>query len=693
VTIKDHALIAAGLGSSAMRLYHHYLLARPSLLPCRLEMDSTLGFTNKARSGSSSQIPLAWLRDIASLEERVSHLEKSNTQYQNSSSNGAENSPANGAQVLLSEETLSNRQALIYRTEQGESLSRSSPAIGLLATFARSEDEIQSLQGLHGNTAREDNTQNEPSGAFDGSDEEALFEIYQQRVHCRYPFLRLTDLRDVNKRSKNHWVGYFTNMVFSIGLLLGRNHQLESSRHSHQAFYRTAVTQYLSHVFAQPERLLHIQAYLLLAMHAIYSPSTERIISIASATMRYCVMAQLHLAEAEPEPTDVIGKVQIQMRRRVFWSAYALDRAVGTAFDLPFSIPDYQITVKLYANINDHELDERCTEAYSEDALSRPRSTSVSAALHVVYCRQIQSEILNTTLHRDFNKQFDSLSHWRLRVLGKLDRWKSLCHRFSDPGSITFTSSEWLHMIYNYSLAMLYQPTKSTITGPAGDWTVKSCVQACLIFRKFQRETAMSELWLGLVVQFKCGVALLYCFYATPPHLRSAAYQLPEVSEAVRACSIILSLLAERWAQSKCVRDSFDILSREIPLFESISSSQPSPRRMRQESSEALLTLLPQLENIIVHRNTIRMIKEMATEEFSHSYKDRNDEGLHIEAGAERNQDAEENDSPIWRTSMTGDIFQPVTPHFFQDINRLDSDGFDYISLGFPGEFEPEITF
>lgn len=325
-------------------------------------------------------------------------------------------------------------------------------------------------------------------------------------------------------------------------------------------------------------------------------------------------MAQLHLADAEPEPVDAAAKVQIQMRRRVFWSAYALDRAVGTAFDLAFSVPDYQITVKFYANINDYELDERCAEAIPEDLQIQPRFTSVSYALHVIYCRQIQSEILNTTLHRDFDEQFDRASRWRLQVLGKLDRWKSLCHRYSGPRSVTFTSGEGLYMIYNYSLAMLYQPTKYTVVGPEGDWTVKSCVQACLIFRKFQRQLLMSELWLGLIVQFKCGVALLYCYFGCPPHLGSAAYELSDTSEAIRACSIILSILAEPWPQSRCLRDAFDILSREIPLFES-AQRKNSRRQMRKESSNALLALLPQLERIIAHRNTLRMIKEMALDE------------------------------------------------------------------------------
>jgi hypothetical protein len=120
-------------------------------------------------------------------------------------------------------------------------------------------------------------------------------------------------------------------------------------------------------------------------------------------------MAQLHSAAAEPDSTDASIKVELQMRRRIFWSAYALNRTFRTVFNLPFSVPDAQISVKMYANINDDELEARGAEAFPDDPPGIARLTDVSAAMHVVYSRRIQSEVLNITLHND-----------------KLDRWKSL---------------------------------------------------------------------------------------------------------------------------------------------------------------------------------------------------------------------------------------------------------------------------
>ncbi|CAI0654841.1 unnamed protein product, partial [Colletotrichum noveboracense] len=285
---------------------------------------------------SSTHTPLAWLGDIASLEERISRLEESNARLQDVvDRNGLalDSARAEGAAQTSSHEENHHRRRVSFASRSGEtSLTRSSPAIGLLATFARSDEDsnlspLTFQDGSTTATTRRPVSQHGAEGTMDKPTEEALFNVYHDKVHCRYPFLRLDDFRDPVKRPSGVWASYFVNMVTSIGLLLDKSLVSEPIRnyhHSHQAFYRTAVTKYLSHVFAQPDRLLHIQAYLLLAMHAIYSPSTERIISIASATMRYCVMAQLHRADAEPPPLSVQAKIDTQMRRRVFWSAYTL---------------------------------------------------------------------------------------------------------------------------------------------------------------------------------------------------------------------------------------------------------------------------------------------------------------------------------------------------------------------------------
>ncbi|KAK2001024.1 hypothetical protein LX36DRAFT_379772 [Colletotrichum falcatum] len=206
----------------------------------------------------------------------------------------------------------------------------------------------------------------------------------------------------------------------------------------------------------------------------------------------------------------------------------------------------------------------------------------------------------------------------------------------------------------------------------------------------FQRKTPITELWLGLIAQFKCGVALMCCFFATSPHSGTAAYRQPEVSEAVRVCSVILSILAERWSQSRCLRDAFDVLAREVPLFEepAASGEDLGPRKMAKESSDTLKGLLGQLEVMVVHRNTPRMIDEMAQGVFPRPAPGGSKPQAQADAVADAAARLAEEDSPSWLTNRTGDMFQPITPHFLQaDMPGTDAEEFNYAALGFPGDF------
>jgi hypothetical protein len=68
---------------------------------------------------------------------------------------------------------------------------------------------------------------------------------------------------------------------------------------------------------------------------------------MVSATMRHCAINQLHLAETEPNVPFPAFSLEIQIRRRVFWSAYALDRLISWIYHIPNNLIDEHITVEV----------------------------------------------------------------------------------------------------------------------------------------------------------------------------------------------------------------------------------------------------------------------------------------------------------------------------------------------------------
>jgi hypothetical protein len=161
------------------------------------------------------------------------------------------------------------------------------------------------------------------------------------------------------------------------------------------------------------------------------------------------------------------------------------------------------ITAYTFANINDEELLQIATDTPAQyQLLDSPTYTCVSSALHILQCRRIQSEISAITLRWDYDTQYENASEWRIRILNELESYRSRVQKYSDPCSKGYTSQRWLAMIYQYTLLMLYRPTKESVMGPAGDWSVQASSQACLMFRKTQMDRQIAQPWLGVGLPF-----------------------------------------------------------------------------------------------------------------------------------------------------------------------------------------------
>lgn len=96
------------------------------------------------------------------------------------------------------------------------------------------------------------------------------------------------------------------------------------------------------------------------------------------------------------------------------------------------------------------------------------------------------------------------------------------------------------------------------------------------------------------------------------------AYRSREVPDALRACSTALAILAERWVQAEPLRDVFDVLAKEVPIY-GMAEEDPPPRRISAESASYIQSQMPLLMSIVMHRGVLRMIREMTTEDFPRS--------------------------------------------------------------------------
>jgi hypothetical protein len=123
---------------------------------------------------------------------------------------------------------------------------------------------------------------------------------------------------------------------------------------------------------------------------------------------------------------------------------------------------------------------------------------TISAALHIIVSRQLESKIQEVVLSKDFASQSEEAFRWRSEILGKLKEWNAQSTTTSEPTQKGYVSVQWLQMIYYYNVVMLFRPTKAIVQGIAGDLTVQACCQALLLFRKFQMAREIAQPWLGV---------------------------------------------------------------------------------------------------------------------------------------------------------------------------------------------------
>ncbi|PYH41583.1 nitrilase [Aspergillus saccharolyticus JOP 1030-1] len=449
-----------------------------------------------------------------------------------------------------------------------------------------------------------------------------LIRIFLERVNPRYPFLheetfvnwyaawRCSKQSNQSLPAEERWKEFFVKMAFAVSLLIAPQVSPEDMKTS-QVLYTLAMP-LLGTVFLCLDPVLHVQAYLLCTLHALHSPSSQTVLTMISAAMRCCVIAQLHLAAPTSSIQDASALLDLQIRRRVFWSAYAIDRLLSWIYHVPCSLVDENIQVEPFANLNDDEIKALASRSNQpNEAESTPRITQVSSALHLLRGRRIQSRILSTMMRTDYEHRFAADHNWRLHMLEALDQWKMQLQPHSDPASEGYTSEGWVGMLYNYTILIVYRPTKENLSRFVGERCIRACSNILHTFWMYLKRRQTAQLWPGLLSQFGTGIILLYCLWATPPAERSALYQSPEVAKAIRTCTIILAVLSERWAQAEILRDVFDLLADSVPAHGSCVDGDG----LSAQAKETIQAQLPMLHAIVVNKDILRMMTEMVTED------------------------------------------------------------------------------
>lgn len=99
-----------------------------------------------------------------------------------------------------------------------------------------------------------------------------------------------------------------------------------------------------------PSDLAGIQVTLMVLQYAAINPRQANVWVLTGTVMRACLELGLH---REPPDKAAFDTLTLDLRRRVFWTAYCFDRAICSALQRPLSIPDETIDAQFPSTYDD----------------------------------------------------------------------------------------------------------------------------------------------------------------------------------------------------------------------------------------------------------------------------------------------------------------------------------------------------
>ncbi|CAH0052307.1 unnamed protein product [Clonostachys solani] len=389
---------------------------------------------------------------------------------------------------------------------------------------------------------------------------EGLVKAYFNNIHPQYPFL--------HRPTFNHW-----QKECMEAQLLG---ELDESQHMSMFFtlmsYYHMALNYIAPVL-DLETFESVQAILCCAVYSVRSPVGVSLWKISGMAIRQCIELGYHrnVAKFRRHADPLTAEIS----KRIFWVAYDLDRAAGLILGRPFGITDSSLDVELPLDVDDESITR-------DGILQNPRSapgdppTTMTGALHNIRLRRLWSKMaeslyLTTSRHEGgeadmlIDRLRQELEDWRLSIPDQLIL-------SADPLSV-FASRDWFQLAYEHSILLLYRhyiigEQQVAIHDPAErqekiDRIFEECAnssrQMCMRYRRLYQSSSIQFTWGSLHILFLAGLTYLFCLWRCRS-VRAKTRQT-DVMNTCMACTMVLTITAERWSFATRYRDIFELLS------------------------------------------------------------------------------------------------------------------------------------
>lgn len=291
------------------------------------------------------------------------------------------------------------------------------------------------------------------------------------------------------------------------------------------------------------EGLETIQCLLLVAWFSMNRSCGINAWHAAGQAMRAAIALGLH--RESTHNTERLSVLQREMRKRIFWSAYSIDRNVSLALGRPPAIRDADINVEIPECLTDDDL---LTNVEPLDRKScGPMPHDISAFIHIVHLRRLRSRIQDTLYPAKVSLTDTEIQQARAAMHQELDTWAASAPRYNQAKVLTFQTNEWFQITYSQSLLLLYRPSPAcpVANQEALHICAENAISLITSYSSLYAKNKMSYTWITVHSLLMASITMLYTLWVSPA-IRDQT--TPSVVESnIKQCLMLFEVMQETW--------------------------------------------------------------------------------------------------------------------------------------------------
>ena len=422
----------------------------------------------------------------------------------------------------------------------------------------------------------------------------SLVKRYVQRILPIYPFLYEPAIwehmgRAIEKTPKSEQgspdpsVGPDYDFLF-VYLILAISSTLGSANSGHEArcmaFSGSLFaegSQHLSRKASFPNHLAEIQSTLLILQYALINPKYANVWILSGVVMRSCLELGLHREVSDAAGLD---PATIDMRRRVFWTAYCIDRSICSALQRPHSIPDATINT-MFPEVASNESTRQSTPNSTNP--QRPHPTKLLALRQMQFAK-LQSAILEVHFQNKPLEDGQTWEDWLAVTDRSLRAWYESVLPEEDHALAEMTFSQGITDLYRPSPRMPYPSHSSLLTA------FEAACGSAQIYQQHITSGFFRRPWLAAHHTFSYAMVALFCLRYAYEAIRER-WSGGEIFQMTKLFTMnLLALSAQGWSEISKYAGTYEKLLG--PLLDAVFTKATSTDKSFSPAQDAELARL-----------------------------------------------------------------------------------------------------